>query len=262
MANGGGFWVSGDSTLSLNDPDDNIYEENQPDDIYLELISQPDPFGLVEDFDTDPGWTRFNNPANDFGFRNSNLAGGTAGEAGGFFSITTVPVWYGDERVGAFGGSDALCASGILNIRSVDLGYDNNVLVGHFDSGEFSESEQNGIGLQVLEPDEQGATSLRIFYLAGTGEGQLFVIEGLNLPRTWSYNYDPKAGDFGSLTISISGPGGGTATHFLASDERDSISNFDTFGLAVKPHDLESTAQAEMYVDNLRYTSTVPCKMP
>ncbi len=219
---------------------------------------------IIENFDIDPGWTRFNNPANnnDFGFRNSNLAGGTAGEAGGFFSETTVPVWYGDGSVGEFGGSDALCASGIMNIRSVDPGYNGNVFIGHFDNGEFSDGGPNGIGLQVLEPEEEDATSFRIFYLAGTDEGQRFVIEGLNLTRTWSYNYDPKAGDFGSLTISISGPGGGTATHFLASDERDSIGNFETFGLAVKPHDLESTAQAEMYVDNLRYTSSAPCKMP
>ena len=49
----------------------------------------------IENFDIDPGWTHFNNPANsnDFGFQNSNVAGGTAGEAGGFFSVTETPVW-------------------------------------------------------------------------------------------------------------------------------------------------------------------------
>ena len=33
---GGGIWVGGESTLILNEPDDNIYSGNQPDDIYYE----------------------------------------------------------------------------------------------------------------------------------------------------------------------------------------------------------------------------------
>ena len=31
---GGGIWVSVDSTLILSEPDDNIYSANQPDNIY------------------------------------------------------------------------------------------------------------------------------------------------------------------------------------------------------------------------------------
>ncbi len=33
---GGGIYVDSSSTLILNTPDDNIYEDNQPDDIYYE----------------------------------------------------------------------------------------------------------------------------------------------------------------------------------------------------------------------------------
>ena len=207
-----------------------------------------------QNFDTDPSWTRFNNPANDndFGFQDSNLAGGTAGEAGGFFSITNVPVWYGDESVGEFGGDDALSASGILNILSVDETYNTNVLIGHFDQEGFDFGSQNGIGLQVLE---DGPSTFRIFYLAGLVEGHLFTIDGLNLTRTWDYSYDPSAGSSGSLTVSLSGPGGETTTHFLTPGERGSIGSLDTFGLAVKPHDSVGEAQAEIYVDNLSYTS-------
>ncbi len=82
------------------------------------LLVQPTYAASIQNFDTDPGWTLFNNPANsnDFGFQDSNFAGGMPGEAGGFFSVTNVPVWYGDESVGNFGGNDALSASGILNI--------------------------------------------------------------------------------------------------------------------------------------------------
>ena len=219
------------------------------------LLVQPAYAESIENFDTDPGWTRFNNPANsnDFGFQDSNLAGGTAaGEAGGFFSVTSVPVWYGDDTVGNLGGNDALSASGILNIVSVDMLYDTNVFIGHFDNEGFSIGGQNGIGFQVLE---NGASSFRIFYLAGSNEGGLFTINGLDLTRTWSYNYDPSAGSFGSLTVSISGPGGGTATQFLSSDERASIGSIETFGLAVKPHNLVNTAQAEIYFDDLIYST-------
>ena len=103
---------------------------------------------------------------------------------------------------------------------------------------------------------ESGASSFRIFYLAGTAQGLLFTIVGLDLPRAWNYNYDPSAGGFGSLTVSVSGPGGGTATHFLTSGERGSIGSLETFGLAVTPLSSVNSAQAEIYVDNLSYTSS------
>lgn len=220
----------------------------------------------IQNFVNDPHWTRFNNPgnSNDFGFQNTNLAGGTAGEAGGFFSVTSVPAWYGDESVGNFGGNDPLSASGILNILSVDPPYNNNVFIGHFDNGGFSIANQNGIGFQLTESAAQvGTSEFRIFYLAGTSEGTLFTIDGLNLTRTWSYDYDPSAGSFGSLPVSVSGPGGGTATHFLSSGERGSIGSLQTFGFAVKPHtNPVNDAQAEIYVDNLSYTSVaIPAKV-
>ena len=43
-----------------------------------ELRAQGYNLMIPQNFDTDPGWTRFNNPANsnDFGFQDSNLAGG------------------------------------------------------------------------------------------------------------------------------------------------------------------------------------------
>jgi len=216
-------------------------------------------FAANETFDADPGWTLFNNPANnnDFGFRDSDLAGGTAGEAGGFFSQTNVPVWYGDETIGAFGGDDELSASGILNIRSVDLAYNNNVFIGHFDNGAFGTGEQNGIGFQVLEgATQEGTSESRIFYQVGTNEGLLFTIDGLDLTRAWSYVYDPSAGSFGSLTVSVSGPGGETVTHFLSSDERSSIGTIETFGFAVKPSSSNGTGQAEIYFDNLTYDNS------
>ncbi len=80
------------------------------------------------------------------------------------------------------------------------------------------------------------------------------IVDSLDLTRTWSYNYDPSAGSFGSLTVSISGPGGGTATHFLSSAERGSIGSIETFGLAVGGiSGAVNTAQVEIYFDNVSY---------
>ena len=83
----------------------------------------------------------------------------------------------------------------------------------------------------------------------------MFTIDGLDQSRTWSYDYDPSAGTSGSLTVSISGPGGATVTHFLTSFERDSIGTIQTFGLAEKSHIPPGTmGQAEIYIDDLSYT--------
>jgi len=73
---------------------------------------------MMEYFDSDPGWTSFNLPVdnNDFGFRNSNFAGGNTGEAGGFFSRSDEVAWYGDDTIGNFTGNEILSASGIMNI--------------------------------------------------------------------------------------------------------------------------------------------------
>ena len=75
---------------------------------------------ITERFDTDPGWTSFNLPINrnDFGFRNSDFAGGDTGEVGGLFSQTDEVAWYGDDDVGLLGDNDVIQASGLMNIRA------------------------------------------------------------------------------------------------------------------------------------------------
>jgi len=220
--------------------------------------NRPPPCAVDECFHSDPGWTSFNIPSNnnDFGFQLSNLAGGTEGEVGGFFSASLVPIWYGDIDIGSFDRDDMLSASGILNIVSVDMNYNNNVSVGHFDRGGFQFGRTNGIGFQILEDGAQiGTSEFRIFYMAGTVTELLFAIDGLDLTRTWSYEYDPSAGGFGSISVSVSGPGGETGTHFLTSTERASIGNLDTFGLATIQPLIGALGQAEIYFDDISYTS-------
>ena len=184
------------------------------------------------------------------------MAGGDAGDAGGFFSASSEPVWYGDVDIGDIPADVPLSASGIMNIVSVAPDYNTNVFVGHFDVSGFGVSTVNGIGFQVLEDFSQmGTGRFRIFYLVGNFEGFLFEIDGLNVTRNWSYFYNPNFGDFGSLNVSVSGPGGGTAVHVLSEAERLSIGSIDTFGMGVTPQEsIPVTGDSEIYFDNLSYS--------
>ena len=216
---------------------------------------------ITEYFDNDPGWISINLPVNnnDFGFRNSDFAGGNPGEAGGFFSQTDEVAWYGNDTIGNFTGDEILSASGLMNIRSVEDGYNNNIHIGHFDRDDFTLQSINGIGFQILEWEDTTPPQyfFRICYMIGDYEDCLFTITGFDESRTWSYLYDPKDGSYGSLTVSISDSGSGelTETVYLSADQRTSIGNLNTFGLAEKNDNAASTAKCEFYIDNVSYTT-------
>ena len=113
-------------------------------------------------------------------------------------------------------------AVGIMNIAAVEEGYNNNIFIGHFAAGDTTLSHR--LGFQILEgrTDEQGtdSDSFRIYYAIDAPElddpgipveGLLFVIDNTDETRNWSYRYDPAGGEYGSLTVSISGAGGNTS---------------------------------------------------
>ena len=218
---------------------------------------------IAENFDNDPGWTAFGLPVddNDFGFRQSGIAGGEPGEAGGFFSATDQLVWYGDDSIGVVTAEQVIAASGILNISRVDAHYNNNVFIGHFAADDVALSR--AIGFQILEEPggNQGTnpSSFRIYYKIDAlgvdtmSEGPLFVITNTDETREWHYQYDPSDGDYGSLTVSVSGNGGNTATVFLNELQRQALTSLDIFGMAVAPQD-QRPQQLEMYIDNASYT--------
>lgn len=230
----------------------------------LMSISTVDAAMITEYFDSDPGWTSFNLPVddNDFGFRNSNFAGGNAGEAGGFFSRSNQEAWYCDDTIGNFTGNDVLYASGLMNIYNVDENYNNRIHIGHFVAQtDISGYPLNGIGFNISEIIGH-PFSFRVHIWIGTHTSGFVNITGIKESRTWSYFYDPNDGDYGSITVSVSGPGGNTEKHFLMEDERNSIGlinpysprTLNAFGIAVP--DLgssESHEQLEFYIDNVSY---------
>ena len=220
-------------------------------------IGTVDALTFTESFDSNPGWRSFNLPVNnnDFGFRNSNFAGGNTGEAGGFFSQADQVAWYGDDTIGNLTSNNILSASGLMNIYKVEPHYNNNIIISHFDSS--GPSYINGIGFQILEypinDQSTNPSSFRIFYKIGDTEGLLFNINGINESRDWSYLYDPNDSSYGSLTVSISGSGGNTATVFLSNYQRNSIGTLNTFGLSEKA-DNAFPEQCEFYIDNVNYS--------
>ena len=220
----------------------------------LMSIGTVDAATITEYFDSDPGWHSFNLPINnnDFGFRNSNFAGGNTGEVGGFFSRSDQVAWYGDDTIGNFTGNKILSASGLMNIYNVEPGYNHNFHIGHFDSS--IPPYINGIGFVILENQSTSPFSFRIFYTIGDTAGFLFTITGIKESRTWSYLYDPNDGSYGSLTVSISGSGGNTETVFLSESQRNSIGTLNTFGLAGEGQEFSDLEQLEFYIDNVSYT--------
>jgi hypothetical protein len=214
----------------------------------------------MENFNSDPGWLSFNLPVNnnDFGFRDSEFAGGNPGEVGGFFSRSDEVAWYGDITIGDFTADEILSASGLMNIYKVDPDYNANIHVGHFNS--FGPPSINGIGFQILESSPPSPFSCRIFYKIGDTEGELFTIDGIDESRTWSYIYDPYDGSNGSLTVSISGSGGGTKKVDLSATQRSSIVTLNVFGLALPGMIYyDRPGQLELYIDSVSYTSDKWC---
>lgn len=217
---------------------------------------------ITENFDQDPAWRKVNLPSNgnDFGFRNSSFAGGDPGEIGGYFSATDRLTWYGDDNIGSFTGDDVFSASGLMNIEEVDEGYNNSVFVGHFDGSQSL--ALHGVGFSILEEISGSQTTdnptFRINYRIGEAEGLLFSIANIQETRSWNYLYDPNDGDYGSLSISVSGSGGDSATVFLTADERGSLKDLNTFGLASTPQEFQQTQKLGLYIDNVTYSQGPP----
>jgi CubicO group peptidase (beta-lactamase class C family) len=208
---------------------------------------QADLPSITETFDADPQWFSFNLPGqnNDFGFR-------IPGQAGGYFSAEDILAWYGDDQIGIAQADEAVQARGTLSIRNLEEGYNNNVFIGHFNSGDSAEI--NGLGLQILEgsnPDRLiDPNSFRVFYKIGNTEGYLFEIP--NTPETldWHYFYDPGAGSNGSLTITV---GKQTADVALSAAQRGSLATLRAFGMAVEPSGYRPE-RVELYIDDVTYS--------
>ncbi|NUM36128.1 MAG: hypothetical protein HUU50_16425 [Candidatus Brocadiae bacterium] len=210
---------------------------------------------INQSFNSNPNWTSSNLPTgnNDYGYRTTSYAGGSAGEIGGNFARSYSNSYYADTNIGVLTRNDAVQASGKWNMVSIASDYNANTVFSHFDTSGFTSSGTNSIGIMFLEAS---STSYRVVYRIGDSQDLLFTLSGLNQVRTWSYSYNPNIG-YGQFVFTISGSGGGTQTVNLTQAQRNSIGNLNAFGFATFNNN-GITGPISLFMDDLSYTTAIP----
>jgi len=231
--------------------------------------------GQKETFDADPKWegknnretysTQFVRPRWDFGFTETNIAGGkSAGELGGrtFRGDCRYPdrmSYYGD-KVGPLTLDKPFKARGkITQTRGVS---DSSTLIGFFnskDSFEVSQRQDSGTpksfcGALVEGPSAEGFffyPSYRIGEIEGHNgrDAHPLYIYPNGKSRDWSFEYDPKgANGKGRITVSLDGK---SVILDLKEGAKQAGATFDRFGLLTSW--IDGNAQY-IYLDDLTYT--------
>lgn len=221
-------------------------------------------FSETQTFDTATssalgGWVGLNTTSegNAYGFSNTDSTAGTspAGEAGGTIARTVQRSFYGDLTLdGVLTLDDAITASGEFNF--IEQTFNNNIQIGHFDA--TATTLVNTVGISVSEAHSTTADFRMSAFISLSDGRSLFsspLLLNRNIARTWSYSWDPTAGTAGVLTVSISGPGGGTVTLALTPGERAQGASLNAFGLSSGAvGEASTTNTARLYIDNVTYT--------
>ena len=224
--------------------------------------------GNTWDFASDPGWEGVDNrisfqdcgirPIHDFGYRNTNLAGGEPGEIGGrIWRIeSTRPqnsCSYGTP-VGNLSLDDPLEASGKFSLTAAAA--DSAVLIGWFNSHTpIGAPPPNFLGILVEGPSRVGHY-FRPAY--GTSDDQKVVqsqgpiVRPDSVAHDWTLRYLPEGNQgHGEIVVTLDGesvalPLGETARKGNAAFDRFGILSWNRGGHYV-----------EVYFDDLAYTSNV-----
>ncbi len=217
-----------------------------------------------ETFDRDPGWEELNNHiekaaktvAQDFGYRDSNIAGSAKGEIGGTVWRSATTASYG-EAIERKTLSDRLSASGTFAITASSGS--SGVFFGFFKSEASDSGRQNSLGIHVAGQGEGCRLTLQLVtgtnQACGTkitpwvvdktkarGEGRKVrppAIKNDGTRYTWKLDYDPDAsGGNGAMSFVIRSNSnkpeafeGKTFTVALPKGYKDQGTMFDRFGL-------------------------------
>jgi hypothetical protein len=257
----------------------NIAKEGRSAEIYFDDLAYD---GQTQDFAKDPGWDERNNRAqmqaalhngyHDFGFSaDTQLAGGSPGEMGGYFWLLSKAYGYYADRIGPLTLDDPLEAHGKLFLKYITP--DCEMCFGWFNS---SQREPNEIrmrqGERGLRKDPRD-THLRKTdhflgaYLTHDGQGCAFrpalvtaqgtkIIEHNDTPHLeprrscdWTVKYDPAAeGGKGAFSVTL---GGKTKTLILDAKLRAEGATFDRFGFFPSG----GGGMVHIYFDDLKYTA-------
>lgn len=221
--------------------------------------------GEREDFGRDPGWIGSGNaiefderairPKHDFGYSQTQHAGGDLGEIGGLIWRDEATAYYGD-RVGPLTLTNELYASGKLSFNAA--GSDSAVYIGWFNSAsktnkttpEHREPQRDLLAILIEGPSRVGHY-FRPAYRTRDGTGRLKETGPLIKPEgrvhTWSIRYRPEGA--GQIVVTFD-----DTVQELALDPQHKAKGaiFDRFGL----FNVQAGGHhVEVYLDDLSYTA-------
>ena len=210
-------------------------------------ISQPVYADTVANFDSDPGWDGSGNHdgSQNFGWSNTNNAGGAAaGEIGGDI-IRSPLAWYAQEITPINAANTSLSASG-----SVVLSGSGNFIMGWFDSTSAGSGGLDWDTTHIIgfRSDDH---SLYVYGDKGGGGFASNVTPGGSGPTTFDVAYDHTTG---MLTASS---GQGNSASRDVSGGLGALTNLDRFGI-LNLHIPGNDAGANIFVDDLTFTGIVP----
>lgn len=221
--------------------------------------------GAPHDFATDPNWGAAGNrrtyqpedvsSAQNFGYGETNHAGGKPGEVGGVFWRTEANWGYYADRVGPLTFDDRLEAGG--KVKLVVGGPDADMCFGWFGTDDGESPPNRGgdfIGVKVGGPTRVGHMLAPTFYvnenLRGLAEQAPRLVPGR--PYEWSLVYDPAANDgLGAITVTL---GDQSTTLDLKPGQKAKAkeARLDRFGLfSIYP----GGQIVKIYLDDLTYTT-------
>lgn len=220
------------------------------------------------------GWQGYNTSANgnSFGFRNSNVSGGTngAGEAGGTFARRSAIVYYGDTSLGStFNLANVLHAEGELGTANY-AGFNGDLLIGFFNTNSANQTSfANFAGFSFVDPGN-GTVGNRIRALVypagGPGSASVPLDSGTVNAATYKFrlDYDPAGGvnHLGQLTVEFfngSGSSIGATNCDLTAAQRAEGATFNAFGLVNGQNTDDATKKFDVYLDALTYTVAATC---
>ncbi|HEX4143193.1 MAG TPA: hypothetical protein VHY91_06560 [Pirellulales bacterium] len=219
--------------------------------------------GRAQDFGQDPNWDAAGNRktyratdiggAQNFGFSDTNNAGGTAGEIGGAFWRTESNWGYYADKVGTLSLNDRLEARG--KIKMVVGGPDADMCFGWFHTDGSDTSPKKGgdfLGVKIGGPTRVGHYFLPLFVAAGgdkaaVDKGPILVpAKALD----WSLIYDPAVNDGkGAITATL---GKEAVTLNLKPGQKSKPFRLDRFGMFSIP---PGGQIVRVYLDDIQYTA-------
>jgi len=233
------------------------------DDVVLDEVSQ--------DFSSDPRWQGHGNrrtytdceiePRHNFGFKDSNHAGGAAaGEMGGILwrtesSAPQTAGYYADTRVGKLDLNQKLSAHGKLAMprTCVDAG----LYLGWFNTATYDSrttdnilAPKNFVGALVESPSREGQ-KINASYRTGTGTYDLQTHSPRLLPPTgpldWAIEYDPSLPK-DNLVVTVAGQ---KSVLTVPKRVRTEKTIFNAFGMGTTR---KGGHWIEMFFDDIAYT--------